>query len=84
MGNYYFRQNTKEGFEKSIESFKQAIKIDPNYALAYAGLAGTYQFMGTRGFAHPKEYEQNVEWAALKALQLDDTLAEGSCLSGRQ
>ena len=50
LGNYYFRQNTKEGFEKSIESFEQAIKIDPNYALAYAGLASTYQFMSSRGF----------------------------------
>ena len=75
-GNYYFRQNTKEGFEKSIESFEQAIKIDPNYALAYAGLAATYQFMISRGFLRSKESEQKVEWAALKALQIDDTLAE--------
>ncbi|MEP6922207.1 MAG: FlgO family outer membrane protein [bacterium] len=82
LGNYYFRKNTKEGFEKSIESFNQAIQIDPNYALAYAGLAGTYQFMGTRGFSHPKEYEQKVEWAALKALQLDETLAEAHVFLG--
>jgi hypothetical protein len=39
LGKYYFRQNTREAFDKSIESFDQAIKIDPNYALAYAGLA---------------------------------------------
>ena len=76
LGNYYYRQNTKEGFEKSIESLEQAVKVDPNYALAFAGLARTYQFMGSRGFAPPKEYEQKVEWAALKALQLDDTLVE--------
>jgi serine/threonine protein kinase len=76
LGNYYYRQNTKEAFEKSIESFEQAIKIDPNYAPAYAGLASTYQFMISRGFLRSKEYEQKVEWAALKALQLDDTLAE--------
>jgi serine/threonine-protein kinase len=82
LGNYYFRKNTKEGFEKSIEAFEQAIKIDPNYALAYAGIAGSYQFMGTRGFAHPKEYEQKVEWAALKALQLDETLAEAHVFLG--
>ena len=61
LGNYYFRQNTKEGFEKSIESLKQAIKIAPNYALAYAGLAGNYQFMMSRGFSFPKEYEPEVE-----------------------
>ncbi|MDQ3258389.1 MAG: tetratricopeptide repeat protein, partial [Acidobacteriota bacterium] len=82
LGNYYYRQNTKEAFEKSIESFEQAIKIDPNYALAYAGLARTYQYMGTRGFSPPKEYEQKVEWAALKALQLDDTLAEAHAFLG--
>ena len=76
LGNYYFRQNTKEAFEKSIESFEQAIKLDPNYALAYAGIAGTYMFMISRGLLRSHEYEQKVEWAALKALQLDDSLAE--------
>ena len=82
LGRYYFRQNTKEGFEKSIESFEQAIKIDPNYALAYAGLAHTYQSMGTRGFSPPNETDQKVEWAALKALQFDETLAEGHAFLG--
>jgi serine/threonine-protein kinase len=82
LGRYYFHQNTKEGSEKSIESFEQAIKLDPNYALAYAGLARTYQFMGTRGFSPSKEYEQKIEWAALKALQLDDTLAEAHVFLG--
>jgi serine/threonine-protein kinase len=82
LGRYYFRQNTKEGFEKSIESFEQAIKIDPNYALAYTGLALTYQWMGTRGFSPSKEYEQKLEWASLKALQLDDTLAEAHVFLG--
>ncbi len=82
LGNYSFRQNTKEALDKSIESFEQAIKLDPNYALAYAGLARTYQFMASRGFGPTKEYEQKVEWAALKALQLDDTLAEAHAFLG--
>ena len=82
LGKYSSRKMTKEGFEKCIESLEQAIKIDPNYALAYAGLAHTYQFMMSRGFAAPKEYEQKVEWAALKALQLDDTLAEAHASLG--
>jgi serine/threonine protein kinase len=82
LGNYYYRKNTKEAFEKGIESFEQAIKIDPNYALAYTGLARIYHFMGTRGFSPTKETEQKVEWAALKALQLDDTLAEGHVFLG--
>ena len=58
------------------------IKLDPNYALAYAGLALTYQFMGTRGFSPPKDSAQKVEWAALKALQIDDTLAEAHVFLG--
>jgi serine/threonine protein kinase/tetratricopeptide (TPR) repeat protein len=76
LGNYYYRQNTKEGFEKSIQNFEEATKLDPKYALAYAGLARTHQFMGSRGFSPPKEIQPKVELAALKALQLDDTLAE--------
>lgn len=82
LGNYYFRQRTKEAAEKGIESFEHAIKIDPNYALAYTGLAHTYQFMGTRGFAPPKESQQKVEEAALAALKIDDTLAEGHAFLG--
>jgi tetratricopeptide (TPR) repeat protein len=82
LGNYSFRQNTKEAFEKSLESFAEAIKIDPTYALAYAGLARTYQMMAARGFGPAKEYEQKVEWAALKALQLDETLAEAHTFLG--
>jgi tetratricopeptide (TPR) repeat protein len=74
--NYYYRQNTKESFERSIYNFNEATKLDPNYALAYAGLARTHQFMGSRGFSPPKETQPKVELAALKALQIDDTLAE--------
>ena len=77
LGRHYFHKQTKEGFEKSIEYYEQAIKADPNYALAYSGLARAYHWMGTRGFWRAKESKQKVEWAALKALQLDDTLAEG-------
>jgi serine/threonine-protein kinase len=77
LGNYYFRQDTKEGLEKSIELYEQALKIDSNYAMAYAGLARTYHWMGSRGFWTTKESEQKTEWAALKGLQLDETLAEG-------
>lgn len=82
LGNYYYRQNTKEAFDKSIEAFEQAIEIDPNYGRAYVGLALTYQFMGSRGFRPASETEQKVEWAALKALQIDDTLADAHVFLG--
>lgn len=82
LGKYSSRQMTKEGFEKSIEFFEQAIELDPNYALAYTEMAGTYQFMMSRGFPSAKEYEPKVELAALKALQLDDSLAEAHAALG--
>ncbi len=82
VGNYYFRKQTKEAFERSVESYEQAIKIDPDYALAYLGLSRAYGFMGSRGFWPTKESKQKSEWAALKALQLDDTLAEAHAVLG--
>ncbi|MEK6284837.1 MAG: protein kinase [Acidobacteriota bacterium] len=82
LGKHYFRKQTKEAFEKSIDYYKQAIEKDPNYALAYTGLAYTYYFMVNRGFWTTNEYLPKLEGAALKALELDDTLAEGHVFLG--
>ena len=82
LGRHYFSKQTKEGFEKSIEYYEQAIEKDPNYALAYTGLAFGYYFLGNRGFWTAKESDQKTEWAALKALELDDTLAEAHVFLG--
>jgi TolB-like protein/DNA-binding winged helix-turn-helix (wHTH) protein/Tfp pilus assembly protein PilF len=84
MGRYFGRQNTKEGFEKAVESFEHAIQIDPNYALSYSAIANTYQFMMSRGFLPSKEYAPKVELAALKALQIDDSLSEAHACLGSQ
>jgi tetratricopeptide (TPR) repeat protein len=77
-----YSQNTKETFEKSIGYYEQAIEKDPNYALAYAALANTYIDMATRGFSTSKEAGQKGERAALRALELDDTLAEAHAWLG--
>jgi len=82
LGNYYLRGQTKEGMQKSIDFFEQAIKIDQNYALAYVGLSKAYFALGMRGFWLPKESRQKTEWAALKAVELDDSLAEAHALLG--
>jgi DNA-binding winged helix-turn-helix (wHTH) protein/TolB-like protein/Flp pilus assembly protein TadD len=66
-GRYYWNKRTPRGFEKAAEQFQQAIAIDPNYALGYAGLADCYFFNG--------EGAKTVE-ALSKALELDDTLVE--------
>src|SRR5204863_1182250 len=77
LGVYSHRGNPgKEQMEASIGYFEQAIKIDPHYALAYVGLALVYRDFGFRGFWIPKDASQKAEWAALKAVELDETLAE--------
>ena len=76
MGRYYGRKRTKGGWEKSIDYYNQAVAKDPNYALAYTGLASSYASLGFTGLMDPKEAHQKEEWAVLKAMQIDDSLAE--------
>ena len=71
-GLSYFSKFTPEFFQKAIESFKQAIALDPEYASAYAGLAESYSEMSF--FASPNEWMPKAKEAAGKALELDDRL----------
>ena len=50
-GRFHSNKRTEEGLKKSIEYFQQALQKDPNYALAYAGLAETYNMLGFYQFA---------------------------------
>jgi serine/threonine-protein kinase len=77
-GRYHWNKRTREGLEKGVEYFKQAIEKDPDYALAYAGLADSYYLLaGTAyGALPPQEAIPRAKAAALKALQIDDALAE--------
>jgi len=61
---------------KSIEYFEQSIEKDPHYALAYAGLSDSHNLLGYLGIAPPKEAFPRSEAAAVKALELDDSLSE--------
>jgi Tfp pilus assembly protein PilF len=74
-GRYYATQFTEEGLKKSVECFNQAIALDPNYALAYAGLAVGYWFVNDLQFA-PLEVMPKAKAAAQRALELDNTLAQ--------
>ena len=76
MGRFYSRKRTKEGWEKSIGFLEQSIEKDPRYALAYVGMANTYGNLGFTGLLPPKEARLKQEWAVLKALEIDHTLAE--------
>jgi TolB-like protein/predicted Zn-dependent protease len=71
-GLSYFTKFTPEFFQKAIESFEQAIAIDPNYASAYAGLAESYSEMSF--FASPSEWMPKAKEAARKAIELDEML----------
>jgi serine/threonine protein kinase/tetratricopeptide (TPR) repeat protein len=75
-GRYWSNKSTEQGFSKGIEYFQQAISKDPTYALAYSGLSDSYSLHGVYGFAAPKETYPRANEAALKALEIDDTLAE--------
>ncbi len=76
-GRYHANQSTAAGLKKSIEYFEQAIDKDPAYALAYAGLADSYAALGGDWlYLSPADSFPKAKAAAMKALELDDTLAE--------
>src|SRR5271166_2275582 len=76
-GRQQWYGRTPEGIKKSITLFQQAIAADPNYALAYAGLADAYNVATGYGvIIQPKQAQALAEVAARKALELDDSLSE--------
>jgi len=78
-GRFYWNKRTEEGMEKSLEYFQQAIDKDPNFALAYSGLADTYDLLGADaagGGLPPNEALPKAKAAALRALEIDESLAE--------
>jgi adenylate cyclase len=81
-GRYFWNKLTPEGFQKAIEYFQQAIEKDPAYALAYAGLSDSYEMLGFWGVLPPQEMWPKAKAAALKALEIDETLAEAHVALG--
>jgi len=81
-GRYYWNQRTARSLKKAIESFEDAIKLDDRYALAYAGLADCYGLVSIYGAAPPKAVMPRAKAAALKALEIDDGLAEAHASLG--
>ncbi len=81
-GRYFWNSGTPEGFKKGIEQFQQAIEKDPGYAAAYAGLAYCYIDLGALSYVAPNETMPLGKAAALKALELDDSLADAHAALG--
>jgi serine/threonine-protein kinase len=75
-GRYHWSQRTETGIEKSLEYFKRATEIDPDYAEAYAGVALAYLVMPAYDMAPPKEPFQRAKYYAAKAFEIDPNLAE--------
>jgi tetratricopeptide (TPR) repeat protein len=80
-GRYYFDQRTADGIRRSIESFQEAIKKDPEYALAYAGLANAY--VPSDQVLPPAQNVVLAKSAAVKALASDNSLPEVQTAVGR-
>jgi serine/threonine-protein kinase len=78
-GRYYLNGQTPGGDKKSLDYFQRAIDVDPNYGAAYAGLAEYYAaltYASTTSSVPPRDAFLKANAAALKAVELDDTLAE--------
>ena len=81
-GMYFWNKRTAPSLETSIGYFNQALLKDPKYALAYVGLADAYTSMASYGHIAPREAFPKSHAAVLKALALDDTLAEAHAAMG--
>jgi serine/threonine protein kinase/Tfp pilus assembly protein PilF len=75
-GRYFWNKRTEEDLKRAIGYFEQALQLDPNYALAYVGLANSYLLLPEYGVYRSKEAYPKVKEAAMKALEIDDMLAE--------
>jgi len=82
-GRYFWNKRTEDDLNKAIKYFKRALEIDPEYARAYAGLSDVYYAMVTYSYAPAKESYPKAREAALKALMIDNSLAEAHVASAR-
>jgi len=81
-GRYYWNKGSEEGAKKSIEYFQQATEKDPGYALAYSGLAEAYNQLAAFAWLPLREVIPKAKAAAMKALEIDDNLADAHAALG--
>jgi TolB-like protein/Tfp pilus assembly protein PilF len=75
-GRYFWNKRTEEAVRRAIPFFEQSMSKDPNYPLAHDGLADCWLSLGWYGYVSPKEAFPRAKAAAMRALELDDSLAE--------
>ena len=78
-GRFHWNRLSEEGVRRSLDYYQSAIRQDPNYALAYAGLAESYALLAFFGIERPAALAPRAKDAALRALALDNRLAEAHC-----
>ena len=75
-GRYYQEKRTEEGLKKSLEYFQESVTKDPGYGHAYSGLADSYTYLINHGYVSPREVGPQAKVMAMKAIEIDGTLAE--------
>ena len=81
-GRYHWARRTKADLDKAIDSYRKAIEIDPNFALAYAAIAEAYNSMGKNPDVPPKDCIPLAKAAAIRALEIDPMLPEAHSALG--
>lgn len=82
QGRYFWNQFRPDTFPKSIQAFSRAVKIDPGFAQAHAGIADFYAWASIYGLLSPGESLQKMHDSAAKALELDSDLSEAHAAMG--
>ena len=81
-GRFYWNKRTGESLKQSVDFYSQAIAKDPNYALAYSGLSESYGLFPGYSVALPQESMPKAKAAAVRAIEIDDSLAEAHSALG--
>ncbi len=81
-GRFHWNKRTREGLERSIEHFREAVAIDPSFAAGHVGVADAYTLMAEHGLALPSKVMPEAKAAALRALELDPLLGEAHASLG--
>jgi adenylate cyclase len=81
-GRYYWNERTRDGTDKAVKYFEEALKLDPKFALAYAGLADCHLVYSDYGWLRPRDGYPKAKEYASKAIEIDPRLAEAHASLG--